>query len=196
VTAPPLDDSGEPSSRVPLPAWPGADEAAVATACTIMGRRLHAAPARVIGVLPAAGGSMNLGPLLVRLASALAGFASGRVGVVPRWRSWAKDAGGGAETLRLRAMGPSVVAVVPPACANSRAAALAVQDALWSLPAGIARVLVDLGGYAAPGALPGAGALVDGIVLAVPARRARLSAVAKLLAAIPEGKGLGTILIG
>jgi hypothetical protein len=159
-----------------------------------MARRLNAEPARVIGVLPAAG-SMNLGPLLVRLASALGGFAEGRVGVVPRWRSWAKDAGGATE-VRLRAMGPSVVAVVPPACANSRAAALAVQDALWSLPAGIGRVLVDLGGYAAPGALPGAGAVVDGLVVAVQARRARLSRVAKLLAAIPEAKNLGTILIG
>jgi hypothetical protein len=184
--------------RTVLPSWPGIDEAVVETTCTVMARRLHAYPARAIGVLPAAG-SAHLGPLLVRLASALAGFEDGKVGVVPRWRSWARDGGGGAgdtSGLRLRAIGENVVVIVPPACPNSRAAALVVQDALWSLPSGIARVLVDLGGYSAPGAFPGASAVADGIVLAVPVARARRAVVAKLLAAIPEGKSLGTILIG
>jgi len=174
--------------------------------CGVMARRLAAAPARVIGVVPAGGGTplnaldtLNLGPLLVRLASALAGFVGGRVGVVPRWRSWGKDPGGSSGesgTLRLRAMGTSVVAIVPPACPNSRAAALAVQEALWSLPPGIERVFVDLGGYAALGAFPGAAAVADGIVLAVPARRVWRARLEKLLGAIPEGKNLGSILIG
>jgi hypothetical protein len=181
--------------RTVLPSWPGIDEAAVETTCTIMARRLHASPARAIGVVPAAGSS-NLGALLVRLASALAAFESGKVGVVPKWRSWARDPGGDASALRLRALGGNVVAIVPPASPNSRAAALALQDALWSLPSGIARVLVDLAGYAAPGNFPGASAVVDGIVVAVPLSRARKAAVAKLLAAIPEGKSLGVILVG
>jgi len=184
--------------RTVLPSWPGIDEAAVEMTCTIMARRLHASPARAIGVVPAAGSS-NLGPLLVRLATALAAFETGKVGVVPKWRSWARDPGGDAgeaSALRLRALGPSVVAIVPPASPNSRAAALVLQDALWSLPSGIARVLVDLGGYAAPGAFPGASAVADGIVVAVPLARARKAAVAKLLAAIPEDKSLGVILVG
>jgi hypothetical protein len=71
-----------------------------------------------------------------------------------------------------------------------------VKDALWSLPSGIARVLIDLGGYAVEGALPGAGAVADAIVVAVPLARARKAVVAKLLAAIPEGKSLGVILVG
>jgi hypothetical protein len=184
--------------RSVLPSWPGIDEASVETMCTVMARRLQGASARAIGVLPAAG-SVNLGPLLVRLATGLAGFTGGKVGVIPRWRSWAGDpdgAAGDASGLRLRAMGANVVAIVPPACPNSRAAALVLQDALWSLPGGIARVLVDLGGYGAEGLLPGASAVADGIVLAVPVRRARRAGVAKLLAAIPEGKCLGTILVG
>jgi hypothetical protein len=188
----------EQTHRPALPAWPGADEGELTVACGAMARRLSASPARVIGVVPAAE-APNLGPLLVRVAGALAGFVGGRVGVVPRWRSWGKDSGAADDdvaTLRLRAMGPDVVAIVPAASANARVAALAVQDALWSLPAGIARVLVDLSGYSAAGHLPGAGALADGLVLAVPARRARRARVEKLLAAIPEGKALGTILVG
>jgi hypothetical protein len=187
----------EQSHRPALPAWPGADEAELTVVCGAMARRLAASSARVIGVVPVGGSAaLNLGPLLVRVAGALAGFVGGRVGVVPRWRSWAKDTGGEAGGLRLRAMGPDVVAVVPPAAQNSRAAALAVQEAIWSLPASITRVVVDLGGYAAPGALPGAGAVADGIVLAVSARRARRAHVAKLLAAIPQAKSLGSILVG
>jgi hypothetical protein len=121
------------------------------------------------------------------------------VGVVPRWRSWARDPGGeGTEkgALRLRAMGPSVVAMVPPAARDSRAAALALQPVLWSLPEGVARALVDLSGYAQEGAWPGAGVIADGIVVAVPARAARANRVGALLRAVPEGKLLGTILIG
>ncbi|HTA18671.1 MAG TPA: hypothetical protein VK989_05230 [Polyangia bacterium] len=187
----------EQSQRPALPAWPGADEAELTVVCGVMARRLAATSARVIGVVPVGGPvSLNLGPLIVRVASALAGFVGGRVGVVPRWRSWAKDTSGEAGGLRLRAMGPDVVAVVPPAAQNSRAAALAVQEAIWSLPASIKRVVVDLGGYAAPGALPGAGAVADGIVVAVSAGRARRAHVAQLLAAIPTAKSLGTILVG
>jgi hypothetical protein len=190
-----LDD---PLQRAALPAWPDTDEAALATACTVMARRLAVTPARVIGVLPAAG-TMNLGPLLVRLAGALAGFGGARVGVVPRWRTWDKDPGGGAGDvgrLRFRALGADVVAIVPAAARDSRAAALALQEALWSLPEGVGRVLIDLTGYAAPGSL-GAGAVIaDGVALAVPAGRALRTRVARLLGAIPEAKRLGTILVG
>jgi hypothetical protein len=181
-----------------FPAWPGVDEAAVGATCLAMARRLAKAPGRALGVLPAAG-TLNLGPLLVRLAGALAGFVGGKVGVIPRWRSWARDpggAGGEAGALRLRALGPSVVAIVPPAAPSSRAAALALQPALWSLPEGVARVIVDLSGYSEVGVWPGAGVLVDGVVIAVPARAARRDQVEALLGAVPEGKTLGTILVG
>jgi hypothetical protein len=181
-----------------FPAWPGANEAAVAQECAALARRLVATNAKTIGVLPAAG-SPNLGPLLVRLANALGGFVGGRVGVVPRWRSWAKDPGGADGEhgeLRLRAMGPNVVAIVPPAARNSRAAAVALQPVLWELPQGVARVLFDMSGYGETGAWPGAGALAEGVVVVVPARAARAGRVADLLAAIPDGKCIGTILIG
>jgi hypothetical protein len=184
--------------RPAFPAWPGVDEAAVATTCAVMARRLAAAEARAIGVLPAAG-AMNLGPLLVRLASALSGFVRGKVGVIPRWRSWSRDPGGGpaeAGMLRVRALGPNVVAIVPPPAREARAAALALQPAVWNLPDGVACVLVDLSGYSEAGAWPGAGVVVDGIVLAVPARVARRARVEALIAAVPEGKALGTILVG
>jgi hypothetical protein len=170
----------------------------VAQECAALARRLAATDARALGVLPAAG-APNLGPLLVRLAGALAGFVGGKVGVVPRWRSWAKDPGGADGDhgeLRLRAMGPDVVAVVPPAARDSRAAALALQPVLWELPAGIVRAVFDLSGYGEEGAWPGAGVLADGVLVAVPARVARASRVADLLAAIPDGKCIGTILIG
>jgi hypothetical protein len=193
-----VDDS--PHLRT-LPAWPAADEAELGRTCAAIARRLSQAqaPARIVGWLPVVSG-VNLGPFLVRLAVSLSSFAGGQIGVVPRWRSWAKDPGGAtgdASSVRLREMAPGVVAIVPAPCPDSRAAALALQPALWSLPAGIVRVLVDLSGYTADGVLPpGAGKLVDGIALAVPARQARRQHVAALLRAIPPGKSLGAILVG
>jgi hypothetical protein len=185
--------------RSALPAWPGADEAELGRTCAAIARRLSQAPARIVGWLPVVSG-MNLGPFLIRLAVSLSSFAGGKIGVVPRWRTWVKDPGGATGdtgVVRLRAIGPDVVAIVPAPCPDSRAAALALQPALWSLPEGIARVLVDLSGYTADGVLPpGAGALVDGIALAVPARQARRQQVLALLRAIPPGKSLGAILVG
>ncbi len=182
-----------------MPAWPGIDESGVAMTCSVIARRLSLAKKKSFGVLPV-GGSPNLGPLLVRLAAALARFGPGKVGVIPRWRSWAKDPGGAeaddASSVRLRAMGPDVVAIVPPAAEDPRRAALALQPALWELPEGITSVLVDLSGYSKPGAWPGTGVLVDAVVLAVPRRHARRARVTSLLAAIPEGKSLGAILLG
>jgi hypothetical protein len=96
----------------------------------------------------------------------------------------------------MRTMGPDVVAIVPPAARDGREAALALQPALWELPQGITRVIVDLSGYSKPGGWPGTGVLVDGVVLAVPRRIARRSRVEGLLAAAPAGKCMGSILLG
>jgi hypothetical protein len=181
-----------------LPAWPGIDEEEVAATCAVIARRFVLSQRKSIGVLPA-GGALNLGPLLVRLAVALARFGEGKVGVIPRWRSWTRDPGGGegdASSVRLRAMGPDVVAIVPPAAGDVREAALVLQPALWDLPASLTRVLVDLSGYSKPGVWPGTGVLVDGVVLAVPRRIARRSRVERLLAAAPAGKVMGSILLG
>jgi hypothetical protein len=181
-----------------LPHWPGIDEDAVAATCALIGRRIVLANKRSVGFLPA-GGAPNLGPLLVRLAVALARFAEGKVGVIPRWRSWAKDPGGAQGepgAVRLRAMGPDVVAIVPPAARDVREAALVLQPAMWELPPGITRVLVDLSGYSKTGAWPGTGVLVDGVVLAVPRRIARRSRVERLLSAAPADKCMGSILLG
>jgi hypothetical protein len=184
-----------------LPAWPGIDEEAVAATCAVIARRLVLSQKKSVGVLPV-GGAPNLGPLLVRLAVALARFGEGKVGVIPRWRTWARDPGGAegaaadASRVRLRAMGPDVVAIVPPAAGDVREAALVLQPALWDLPAGLTRVLVDLSGYSKPGVWPGTGVLVDGVVLAVPRRIARRSSVERLLATAPAGKCMGSILLG
>jgi hypothetical protein len=197
-----VEPTGHSPSVPPLPAWPGIDEDEVARTCGVIGRRLFLAQKRSLGVLPV-GGASNLGPLLVRLAVALARFGEGKVGVIPRWRSWAKDSRGAAQgasdaapAVRLGAMGPNVVAIVPPGAADSREAALGLQPALWELPAEITRVLVDLSGYAKAGVWPGTGVLVDAVVLAVPRRVARRDRVEGLLAAMPAGKCLGAILIG
>jgi hypothetical protein len=182
-----------------LPAWPGIDEAEVGTLCAVIARRVSLSKKKSVGVLPVAG-AFNLGPLLVRLAAALARFdAESKVGVIPRWRSWARDPGGAsdsASTLRVRALGPQVVAIVPPAAPDARRAALELQPALWELPPGITRVLVDLSGYSKTGAWPGTGVLVEGVMLAVPRRIARRGRIEGLLAAIPDGKFLGTLLLG
>lgn len=188
--------AGRPAVQ-PFPSWPGIDEAEVAATCAAMARRLAASQAKAIAFLPAAG-APNLGPLLVRLADALAGFVGAKVGVIPRWRSWARDPGGADDkgALRLRGMGPNVVAIVPPAARESRAAALALQPILWGLPEGVARVLVDLSAYTFEGAWPGAGVLADAVIVTVPARGAYARKVDALLRAIPDGKCIGTILVG
>lgn len=190
--------AGGPAHPPGLPAWPGIDEDAVAATCAVIARRFVLSQKKSVGVLPVAG-ALNLGPLLVRLAVALARFGEGKVGVIPRWRSWTKDPGGGeadAGSVRLRAMGPDVVAIVPPAARDVREAALVLQPALWDLPSSLTRVLVDLSGYSKAGVWPGTGVLVDGVVLAVPRRIARRSLVERVLAAAPAGKVMGSILLG
>jgi hypothetical protein len=190
-----------PANSPGLPAWPGIDEEALAAACSVIARRFVIAKSKSVGILPVAG-ALNLGPLIVRLAAALARFGDGKVGVIPRWRSWSRASAmetggaGGASELRLGAMGPQIVAIVPPAAGDAREAALGLQPALWQLPEGISRVLVDLTGYTKTGGWPGAGVLVDAIALAVPRKAARRDRLETLLGAIPAGKNLGSILIG
>jgi hypothetical protein len=88
------------------------------------------------------------------------------------------------------------VEIVPPPCSDASAALGVLRRSLASLPAEIARVLVDLGGYAPVGRLPQAASLVDGVLAAVAARRTRQDWVANLKDHVPAEKSLGAILIG
>ena len=73
-------------------AWPGADEAALATACSRIARHLVRRGTRTVGVLPLperpkrpgrGWARVSLAPLLERLADALAAFVGGDVAFVP-----------------------------------------------------------------------------------------------------------------
>jgi hypothetical protein len=137
-----------------------------------------------------------LAPLLERLAEALAGFADGNVGFVASWKGWRTGGPAGTPAERMRQVRPQVFELRPPACDDAQAAAAAVRHTLSYLPPGMVRVLIDLGEYAPPGRVPVLAAVVDGVLVAVAARRARKREVAELVARIPEGKSLGAVLIG
>jgi hypothetical protein len=190
--------------------WPEADEAEVMAACARVARHLTRAGVRSVGVLPVVGGphwwsilmsggtpTIDLQPILERLATSMVSFVGGTVGFIGPWRSWGnEDRKNGQEALRIRGVREQVVEIVPPPCADGGAATSVLRRCLASLPPEISRVLVDLGGYAAAGRLPAAASAVDGLVAAVAARRARQAWVTSLKNKIPADKSLGAILIG
>lgn len=162
-------------------------------------RHLVLSGARTVGLLPLAARKVELDmvPVLERLAASLSMFMEGTVGYLGPWRGWGTaPLQDGRQALLLRPAGERIVEVVPPACASAPAASGALQRALASLPPTLARVLIDLGGYAAPGRLPAVSELLDGVVTVVATRRARRGEVADLYARMPGSKNLGAILIG
>src|SRR5262249_18384052 len=95
-TAPAMAASGDNEGPVGY-RWPGADEAELDAACARIARQIALGHARMVGVLPVFGGvlaaarrspgpEVELGPLLERLASSLAGFVGGTVGFVRSFR--------------------------------------------------------------------------------------------------------------
>jgi hypothetical protein len=187
------------AERYPWPAAQGDLDAA----CGRIARHLARGGARVIGLLPV-GGELDsppaLSPLLDRVATALVGFVRKDVALVDTWRTWGDPKAERDVTVpRIREIRPQVLAITPPPCEDVAAATVALQQTLAALaawPEGVDRVLVHLGGYAAPGTAPKVMVLVDGVVVVVAARRTRRSSLKDMISYLPEAKRLGAILVG
>jgi len=188
-------------------AWPRADEGALEVVCSRIARYLTRAGTQVIAFLPvdpritlgrAAGPTLS--PLLFHVATALTRFVAGEVAFVGAQRTWSRSAEGSDDPAparsRIREVRPRVLEIVPSLDRDRLDPVEALKNALAALRRNVAFVLVDLGGYAATGVAPSGIELVDGVVVVASRRRARRSAVGRLLEQLPEGKGLGTILAG
>jgi len=182
--------------------WPGPPPETLSAEATRIARHIVRAKPGVVALLPVEGREVlddRLAPMLLRLAEALLGFADSDVAVVDTWRTWpwgeAVDWGQTAAH-RSRWLQPRILEIAPVPCGDAAAAAVALANALAARPQGLAATLVNLGGYAAPGAVPSALRLVDGVVLVVPARRTLQRPVAEMAHQLSDGKLLGAILIG
>jgi hypothetical protein len=160
--------------------------------------------ARVIGFVPVdkpgrrTPDESPVGPVLEQLAVALTGFVQGDVAIVPAWPTWPPapdDAAEPAGRMTIRELEPRVVEVLPRGCPDGASAALALEQVLHVLSEDFVHVLVDLTGYAAPGAAPTAVGLVEAAVLIATVRRARLATLRALSDQIPDSKHLGAILL-
>src|SRR5215831_7092688 len=168
-------DSSDSSSRY---SWPHADEAEVARTCARIARLIVRAGARTVGILPMGprrpdDPSMDLAPLLDRLAGALVAFDGAVVGLVGLWRGWGQEEVGASQRSGTRPVRPGVVEILMPACTSARAAAEALKSTLAAPPAGLARVLADLGELGPAGQVPAAASAVDSVITVIPARRVR-----------------------
>jgi hypothetical protein len=195
---------------VPIPDrydWPTGSEEALTITCSRIARHISRAGTRVIGLLPVGGplaAPLPLGPLLLRLATALVGFVAGDVALVDAWPTWARKGDGegagpegkDAAATRFVELRPQILEIAPPACDDAASAAVALQNTLRVLRRGVGLVLVHLGGYAPPGTAPASLILVDGVMLLVAPRQTRKKAVAALFDHIPPAKRLGAVLIG
>jgi hypothetical protein len=182
--------------------WPGPPGEALEVEATRIARHIVRARPGVVALLPVEGQEVlddRLAPMLLRVAEALLGFADGDVAVIDTWRTWpwgeAVDWGQTAAH-RSRWLKPRILEIAPVPCGDGAAAAVALENALAARPKGLTTTLVNLGGYAAPGAAPSALRLVNGVVLVVSARRTRQRPVAEMARRLSDGKLLGAILIG
>jgi hypothetical protein len=182
--------------------WPGPPAETLEAEATRLARHIARAGTKVVALLPVEGRTPvhdRLAPLLLRLAEALLGFADGAVAIVDTWRTWPWGEAvepGATAAHRSRWVKPRVLEIAPVPCDDAAAAAVALENALMARPAGLATTLVNLGGYAEPGALPSALRLADAAVLVVPAGQARRRAVVHVAEHIRDGQLLGAILIG
>lgn len=182
--------------------WPGVPEETLATDVARVARQVFRSGSSVVALLPVASREPledRIAPLLLRLGETLRGFVEGDVAIVDTWRTWPWGEAmewGEVPTHRSRWVRPRVLEVAPVPCGDAAAASVALENALAARPDGLTTTLVNLGGYAAPGAAPAALRLVDGVVLIVRARHTLRRAVAKTVHHIPDGKLLGAILVG
>jgi hypothetical protein len=182
--------------------WPGPPEHELDVAATGIARQIARARPPVVALLPVAGREPlddRLAPVLLRLGVALLGFSEGNVAIVDTWRTWPWGEAvewGQTAAHRSRWLRPRVLEIAPVPCGDTSAAAVALQNALAARPEGLMTTLVNLGGYADPGAVPSALRLADAAVLVVSARRTRQRTVAEFAEHVQDGKLLGAILIG
>ncbi|HXU01045.1 MAG TPA: hypothetical protein VN903_08640 [Polyangia bacterium] len=182
--------------------WPGTPEDALGLEATRIARHVVRSAASVVALLPVASRPPlddRVAPVLLRVAEALLGFVTGNVAVIDTWRTWPWGESvewGDRPAHRSRWLEPRILEISPVPCGDAQAAAVALENALAARPEGLAVTLVNLGGYAEPGAAPAGLRLVDAAALLVSTRRSRRRAVATAAAHIPDGKLVGAILIG
>jgi hypothetical protein len=182
--------------------WPGPAGEELTAAAIRIARHIARARPPVVALFPVDARQPlddRLAPALLRLAEALLSFADGNVAIVDTWRTWPWGEAvewGQTAAHRSRWLQPRILEIAPVPCGDPSAAAVALQNALAARPEGLMTTLVNLGGYAARGAVPSALRLADAAVLVVPARHTRQRAVAEVAAHIQDGKLLGAILIG
>jgi hypothetical protein len=182
--------------------WPAVPEDALRVDATRIARHIARASARVVALFPVDGRQPlddRVAPALLSLAEALLGFTDGDVAIIDSWRTWPWGEAvehGQAASHSSRWLRPRILEIAPVPCGDSDAAAIALENALAARPASLTTTLVNLGGYAARGAVPSALRLADATVLVIPTRHSHRRTVANVAAHIPDGKLLGAILIG
>jgi hypothetical protein len=182
--------------------WPEAEKDALDREASRVARHVVRSSARIVGLLPVESRRPlddRIAPALLRIAEALLGFVEGDVGIIDTWRTWPWGEAferGDTAAHRSRWIRPRVLEIAPVPCADPEAAAVALENALAARPDGLAVTLINLGGYAVPGASPAGLRLVDAAVLVVSLGRTQRQAVARAAHHVPDGKLLGAILIG
>ena len=182
--------------------WPGTPGDELSAAAIRISRHIARARPPVVALLPVHGRvplDDRLAPILIRLAEALLSFADGNVAIVDTWRTWPWGEAtewGQTAAHRSRWLQPRILEIAPVPCGDASAASVALENALAARPEGLLTTLVNLGGYAARGAVPSALRLTDAAVLVVSTRQTRQRAVEDVVEHVQDGKLLGAILIG
>ena len=97
-------------------------------------------------------------------AATMADFVAGPIGVVADWSTWNGSAGGAAVADEER---PRLFSLVPPPCPDAGTATPALMEAVSKHRGAFSRILVNLSRYAAPGRVPTAAEVVDGVAIVV-----------------------------
>jgi hypothetical protein len=182
--------------------WPGPPGQELSVAAIRIARHIARVRPPIVALIPVEGRvplDDRLAPVLMRLAEALLSFADGDVAIIDTWRTWPWGEAvewGQTAAHRSRWLQPRILEIAPVPCGDASAAAVALENALAARPEGLLTTLVNLGGYAARGAVPSALRLADAAVLLVSTRQTRQSAVTDVAEHVQDGKLLGAILIG
>jgi hypothetical protein len=155
-------------------------------------RRLAHTEARVIGLLPASKTPVDVSQLATDLACALRHFVTGQIAVVGAWSTWDGRAGGAVVPAPERSR---IVHVVPPSCANTALATVALEQALANHRSQFPRVVVDLAAYAELGELPAVVEAIDGVIFLAHTRKTLKRRLRWLTESVPPERNLGTILV-
>ena len=189
------DDATSSSARASDPVSAEAPDLSSSGEFVAMSRRLALSAKRVIGFLPAIARTPNQDlTILEALARGLTAFVPGDVGLVHGWRASETSASIATNWVQ-DPENPRVIHLSVTGVADRVSAAPALRLVLGDSLPKLSRVLVDLSEYAVPGSLPGAIDLMDGVVVLVPARRARWQRVADLVRSVPVAMQLGAIVI-